>query len=261
VNFYNDNLHTVSSLSKSARVAMFPWVREIPPESSFFTGQDVEAILAASPPVDLENADYYFRFLDNFGQFASTWGNDLESAPYSWLGYEFTWRSGDEIRFIDHGLMFSDLLLLVRALLPLMDKENRDEAAKILIKYELGEFLLSSESKPDQIDAVSKSVDALESDSGGNYLKTYSERSIQIERKILSLKLSQDFSDLMARYLLERVVLATQPLESADELIWYEVNFGPMETYRYTAAFESKFENSIYSNEWMPKRSVKQPNS
>ena len=246
-------MHTVSSLSESARVAIFPWAREIPPDSSFFGGLDVEGILVASPPLGLENADYYFRFLGNFGQFASTWGNDLERAPYSWLGYEFSWRSGDEIRFIDHGLMFSDLLLLVRALLPLLDKENRTEVAKILIKYELGEFLLPSESKPNQIDVVVKSVETLESGLGARYLKSYSDRLAQIEKKILSLNLSQDSSDLMVRYLLERVVLALQPLESADELIWYEGNFGPMETYRYTAAFESKFEKFIYSNEWMPR--------
>jgi len=246
-NFFFDNLHTVSSFSASAiHYNLCPWEKGFPFEDEFFSSDEVISLNTnLRQPNHLIEDTYFSRFINNFEAFHDSWNGDIEKAPVSWFSFFFVWDTGPKKRFLDPGLFFTDLLFMLAILTNEMDSEDSKVVVESLNRSNLGQFALLNESGPSINLGTSPILNAL-------LVPRLRERLDEIKILLTKKNMTRTKLATMGKCLHQKIVFATQPVESADEAIWYEGFFGPMEVRRYTAAFELKYPSPIYSNEWMP---------
>lgn len=253
MSFFLDNLHTVSSLSRQGYIEICPWVQEIPPHDGFFSTLELADARRASGAIEIEHADYFSRFLDNFEKFSSGWHKNLAEAPTSWFECEFGWKTDHGLRFVDHGVMFSDLLMILAATVSEASVEPAEGDVSVLASFDLGRALLVNKLGFENLTAM-QSV-------GFNAYdikwKPLMDRFDVVANYLREKKFSTEVRVLIARYVASKVVVAIQPIDAPDQFAWYEENFGFMEVRRYHAAFHDGFAKPIYSNEWMPRPSSK----
>lgn len=249
MSFFLDNLHTVSSFSRQGFIEICPWVQEIPPHEGFFSAEELADACRASGAIGIEHADYYSRYLDNFEKFSNGWHNNLAEAPTSWLECEFGWKTDHGLRFVDHGVMFSDLLMILAATVSDTSVETAEGSVSALESFDLGRALLVNKLGFEHLAAM-PSVGFNAYDVKWNPLM---DRFDLVDNYLREKKFSAELRTLIAEYGLSKVVIAIQPIDAPGQFAWYESNFGPMEVYRYHAAFQGGFEKPIYSNNWMPR--------
>lgn len=246
-NFFFDNLHTVSSFSASTiHCNLCPWENGFPIEEEFFGADEVFSLNTnLRQPNHLLEDTYFSRLINNFEAFHDSWNGDIERAPVSWFSHFFVWDTGPYKRFLDPGLFFTDLLFMLAILKNEMDSEDSKVVVESLNRTNLGQFALLNER--------GSSINSDPSPILNTLLVPHLRERLD-EVKILLTKTNMTKTKLatMGMYLHQKIVFATQPIESAEDVIWYEENFGPHEIVRYTAAFELKYPSTIYSNQWMP---------
>ena len=164
----------------------------------------------------------------------------------SWFDHFFVWETGTSKRFIDPGGFFTDLLLMLTVLVKDMDSEESALVISSLNKSNIGQFALKNEMG----DSTHLGISPILNPILVPRLKT---RLEEVKSLIQNTNMTKPTLSIMGKYLHQKVVFATQPADSAEDAIYYENIFGPMEVRRYTAAFELKYPSTIYSNEWMPR--------
>jgi len=195
----------------------------------------------------LNEDTYSSRLIGNFEAFYDSWDGDVGKAPVSWFSHFFVWDTGFNRKFLDPGLFFTDLLFMLAILTSEMDSKNSLSVFESLNKSNVGQFALSNGKWSGSNLGTNPILNPL-------LVPHLEKRLNRIKSLLQKTNLSRSKLAVMGNYLHEKIVFATQPTESAEEAIWYEENFGPMEVRRYTASFELKYPSSIYSNEWMPLR-------
>lgn len=247
-NFFFDNLHTVSSFSASApNYYLCPWEKGFPLEEGFFNPVELVSLNRdLTQPIHLDGDRYFVRLISNFDSFCDSWNRDIEKAPMSWFSHFFVWGIDANKRFLDPGWFFTDLLFMLAVLVKNMDSEESTLAIASLNKSNVGQFALKNEmGNSTQLD-LSPILNPL--------LVPHLRIRLEEVRSLLQkTNMTKSTLSIMGKYLHQKIVFATQPADSAENAMYYEDFFGPMEVGRYTESFKLKYPSTIYSNEWMPR--------
>jgi hypothetical protein len=246
--FFFDNLHTVSSFSNSAHnYYVCPWEKGFPLEDGFFSSVELVSLNRyLSQPIHLDGDRYFVRLISNFESFCDSWNRDIDKAPVSWFSHFFVWDIGTCKRFIDPGGFFTDLLLMLTVLLKDMDSEESTLALSSINKSNVGQFALKSEMGNSTHLDISPILNPM-------LVPHLRIRLEEVKGLLQKTNMTKSTLSLMGKYIHQKIVFATQPADSAEDAIYYEDFFGPMEVGRYTASFKLKYPSTIYSNEWMPR--------